>query len=202
MSTFKFVPLFLAGAIVSASAQTPTCPMANAASGCNTTIVINPNGSLTVAAGSGSVPYDGSDDNLVGILNNSGSKVNSITLSGYGADGGIFAFDGDGIDGYLGIAVNSMDASSGGYGGPVSYFTNLSQTVVPYDTGNVNFIGGLANGAQTYFSLEDSFTEAVITPTPVSPGAPSSVPEPNTLLLLGTGALGIAGTLRRRYFGV
>jgi hypothetical protein len=180
-------------ATVPAMSQTPTCPVAgNATMGCNTTIVINPSGTLTIAAGPSATPYDGSDDNLVGILNNSGATVNAILLSGHGVDGGIFSFDGDGVDDYLSPAIspNAMDTSSGGYGGPLSYFTNLSATVVADDTGMVNFIGGLADGAQTYFSLEDSFAEAVITPGPVGT---SVTPEPSTLLLLG-----IAGEVKRR----
>ncbi len=180
-------------ATVPALGQTPTCPAAGSATGCNTTIVINPGGTLTIAAGPGVTPYDGSDDDLVGILNNSGATVNAIALSGSGSAGGIFSFDGDGVDSYLtpAISPNPMDASSGGYGGPLSYFTNISAA---QDSGMVNFIGGLASGAQTFFSLENSLGQAVITP-----GGPSVTPEPGTLLLLGTGVLGLAGQIKRRF---
>lgn len=199
MKTLQFSAVLLAGALASAVAlaQTPTCPAYGSASGCNTNIVVNADGSLSITAGPGATPYDGSDDNLVGILNNSGHTVNSIHLSGFGADGGIFEFDGDGVDAF-GAPGNAQDDS--GYGGPLSYFSNITSVIGTDSDGDVNFIGGLANGAQTYFSLEDTFAEAPITPTPVGGGGGTSVtPEPSTFVLLGTGALGIAGSLRRRF---
>ena len=182
--------VLLAGALAtapSAFAQ-PTCPAAGSATGCNSTIIINPDGSLTIAGNSSTAPYDGSDDNLVGILNSSGHTVNSIHLSGAGNGGGLFAFDGDGIDFYVGIPNNPSDPS--GYGGPLSFFTNITATNTFADTGDVNFIGGLADGASTYFSLESSAGT-----TPIF----TSTPEPSTFVLLGTGALVVAGSVRRRF---
>src|SRR5437879_2676374 len=62
--------------------------------GCNTIITINADGSVTVAAGGkGSVPYDGVEDQLVGVVNNNAAPLTSLTLTG----AGIFGFDGDGI---------------------------------------------------------------------------------------------------------
>ncbi len=169
----------------------PLCPAAGYASaGCNSILTFNPGGTYTVTPGAATTPYDGSDDNLVGVVNNSGATVFSITLTGSGNGGGLFAFDGDGVNNVLGIANNSHDTSNGGYGGPLSYFTNVNGAET---TGTVNFFGGVANGATTYFSLESTFQSSTITPT-------SPTPEPNTLMLLGTGALGIAGSLRRRFF--
>src|SRR5580692_9608013 len=64
----------------------------NAATGCNTLITIAANGTVTVTIPD-TTPYDGSDDTLIGVLNNSPSAVGSLALTG----SGIFGFDGDGI---------------------------------------------------------------------------------------------------------
>ena len=178
--------------LASATAFGSLCPNTSyATNGCNSVLTLGPGGVNTVVAGGSSTPYDGSDDNLVGVINNSGHTVNSVNLTGYGNGGGLFAFDGDGINEVLGVAYNPHDST--GYGGPISYFTNLSTTTYFDDTGTVNFFGGLANGSTTYFSLESDFTGSTIIPG-------GQTPEPGTLVLLGTGALGAAGALRRRLF--
>ena len=194
MKGLKLCAVLLAGAFTSAAAIGQSCPAAGSAPGCDSTIVINPNGSLTITAVPGSTPYDGNDDNLVGILNSSGHSVSSINLMGSGNGGGLFAFDGDGIDGYT-AGSNTTDTT--GYGGPLAFFTNITTTSVLDDTGTVNFInGGLANGSSTYFSLESDASGATI----IGGGGGGSVtPEPSTFVLLGTGVLGVAGTLRRRF---
>ena len=142
MKGLRFCALLTAGALVSATAfavAPPTCPSGGSATmGCNSTIIINSDGSLTIATGPSAIPYDGDDDNLVGILNNSGHTVNSIHLSGQGNGGGLFAFDSDGIDLFI-PGGNVMDGT--GYGGPQSFFPNISSTNVFADTGDVNFIG-------------------------------------------------------------
>ena len=58
--------------------------------------------------------YDGSDDTYIGVINNSGGTVSSITLS---STTDIFGFDGDGISTpRFGAPGNSTDST--GYGGP------------------------------------------------------------------------------------
>ena len=200
MKGLKICAVLVAGAFASASAFAQ-CPAAGSATGCDTTIVIGPGGTLTVTPVAGSTPYDGSDDNLIGITNHSGGSVSSIVLSGTGNGGGLFAFDGDGIDQYLANTnPNSMDTSGTNgyaYGGPISYFTNVSADQA---TGTVNFIGGLGDGQSTFFSLESSIGTTTITPGPVNGGGGGAVtPEPSTFVLLGTGALSLAGGLRRRF---
>lgn len=167
------------------------CPAYGSAPGCNEVITINANGSVSVTGlAANGVNYDGSDDALVGIVNNSHVAVSSITLNGNGVD--IFGFDGDGVDTF-GAPGNAKDNT--GYGGPNSYFTNISPD---YTMGTVDFITPLAaNGGSTYFSLEESFN-ASNPPTPTPPNT-TPTPEPQSLMLLGTGALGVVGSLRRRF---
>ena len=143
--------------------------------------------------------YDGSDDVEVALLNNSSMEQTAITLSGTGNGGGIFAFDGDGISQYTdantGMLTPGNPADLSGYAGPGVTFSNINSA---QDSGTVNF--DLAPGAYTYFSLESSPSSInngggiVVTPvTPINP-----VPEPGSLVALGSGVLALLGALRGR----
>jgi PEP-CTERM motif len=167
------------------------CPAAGFATGCNEVIDIGAGNVLTFTLGPSGTPYDGSDDNLIGVQNNSGHTISALTLMGSGNGGGLFAFDGDGIDGYT-SASNAIDTT--GYGGNDAYFTNIYTTNVTNDTGTVNFIGGLADSTVTWFSLESAASGGSgIT------GTVSSVPEPSTyaMLLAGLGLIGFAAYRRK-----
>jgi len=131
-----------------ASAQ---CPAVGQANGCNVIITItNTGASVSVT---GEKPYDGVEDMLVGVVNNSSLPIRALELrSGMG----IFNFDGDGITMY-GIAGNAMDGT--GYGGPNAYFTAIDFTK---KTGTVNFIASIAPfGGTGFFSLEEALKSAV-----------------------------------------
>lgn len=62
---------------------------------CGIVITLNSGGTATVTATAGQGPYDGIEDTLIGVVNNSGASVNSLSLS---ATTTIFAFDNDGIE--------------------------------------------------------------------------------------------------------
>jgi len=101
---FVFTLAFLLAGTTKALAQGP-CPAAGYSPGCNMLITINPNGSVTVV-NTGNTPYDGSDDNMYGVINNSSHLITSMYITGSGNGGGAFEFDFDGacaygIDKYL-----------------------------------------------------------------------------------------------------
>ncbi|MGA2950164.1 MAG: MBG domain-containing protein [Candidatus Sulfotelmatobacter sp.] len=138
------------------------------ATGCGVIITIPPSGQAS-AAPTGEGPYDGSDDTLVGIINNSGAPLSSITLSA-GTD--IFGFDGDGPCNYAqfsnsiyskpanpndcfnypaGVSTTAQPgADPYDYQGPDNTFTNYGSLT----TGTVNFITPIPNGGSTWFALE------------------------------------------------
>jgi len=77
---------------VSGAAQFTECPPVYNDSGCQFQITVT-NSTTTVANDPTQGPYDGSDDALIGIVNNSTNTISSIPIS---AEIELFGFDGDG----------------------------------------------------------------------------------------------------------
>jgi hypothetical protein len=173
---------FLAGV---ANAQSP-CPTfsGTASSGCGAVVTISGTQAM-VAPGPAGGPYDGSDDTLVGVVNNIPSCTpggSSLTVTCgiaiYSLDltstSSICGFDGDGIDTY-GAPSNGMDST--GYGGPNVYFTPTPPaTSINPNACRVNFIKPIQPGGGTgYFSLENALTNAT---NPCTALLNNSVPKP------------------------
>ena len=147
-SKLVFGAAFLLGGTILTSAASAQCPTVGNDTGCGTIITVTGTGATFMATGMG--PYDGSDDTLVGVVNNipactpgqksqtaCGVSIYSLDLS---ATNTIFGFDGDGISSpTYGIPNNPLDVQNGNtqYGGPNAYFTNINANQT---AGRVNFI--------------------------------------------------------------
>ncbi|HUP03239.1 MAG TPA: hypothetical protein VMU19_04585 [Bryobacteraceae bacterium] len=173
------------------------CPALGDATDCNVVFTFNSDGTVSTAFPAGGVtPYDGSDDAMIGVINNSGSTILNVQFSGSGNGGGAFEFDDDGACSYvspdpcnhvpLGAYVSVWGDNGYWDQGSGVWFTNVNAAE---DTGTVWFAGGLANGSTAWWSMESAVGANGYTPAPPTP----NVPEPGIITLLcvslvGTGA--------------
>ena len=115
-------------------------------------------------------PFDGVEDTLVGVVNNSSRTLRSLSLS---SNTDMFGFDADGIcSGAYGPWTGSTGCPYGstGYEGPGVSFSNIPSNS---SGGIVNFAGGVAPGHTEYFSLEERLTARTVIgggPTAVEQG--------------------------------
>jgi hypothetical protein len=129
------------GVVHAASPPFNQCPAIGASPSCAVLITINPGGSLSFQQDPSVKPFDGIDDQLVGVVNNSGTVASSISLSGPD----IFGFDGDGA----GSVFPGGPFGSTGYEGPQTNFA-----ITDVNNGTVLFLNGLPNDTSRWFSLE------------------------------------------------
>ena len=185
------VAMFIGASHASATSFSQCPAVGNDTNGCEllvTVLAVNGSGAATswsvATASPDQGPYDGVEDTLIGIVNSSGQTLNSISFSGIVSGDGIFDFDGDGACAAIGCTNGAGDTS--GYGGPNVFFSNIGGTLD--SSGTVNFKNGLTNGSSAWFSLEEQVSANVI----------SQTPEPGTLMLFGSGLVGIAAFIRRK----
>jgi hypothetical protein len=159
------------------------CPAVGADSSCGVLIDVTSSGA-TVFSDPAQGPYDGEDDSLVGVLNQSGVALNELSLS---SSSDIFGFDGDGICAEPYKVFNAgCPFGSTAYEGPGTSFEPNDQ-----NSGIVKFNPPIPPGGTSYFSLEEAVEETNLAAglpdaecdqywTP--PGQILSVPEPGVLV--------------------
>jgi len=178
---------------------------------CNVELILDAGGTLNTVVVDSTHPYDGSEDQLVGVINEDpNANISSIGLTG----SGIFGLDGDGIctyqsastpSGILGYCTSSQVAGTDpqDYQGPDNTFA-----VTNANSGTVNFssaitdasgtgIAGTPNNS-TFFSLEEAPSQTGFGSTSVGTTPINATPEPGSLALLGTVGLGMLPMLRKR----
>jgi hypothetical protein len=118
--------------------------------------VINPDRSVYVYTDPSVGPFDGIEDTLVGIQNNSSQPVPAIVAYG---PSGLFSFDGDGVCNASGSPAGCPFGSTGYEGPGISFITDPTSQA----DGELDFAGaGLVAGSPTYFSLEGAVTSATL----------------------------------------
>jgi hypothetical protein len=109
------------------------CPPVGESPSCKVLLVVEPSGSVTVYSDDAVGDYDGGDDTLVGIWNNSSSSVDAVTVAGPGSS--LAGFDGDGLCTYISCTWPAPT----GYEGPQNTFTTDPTNL---DSAEVDFSGG------------------------------------------------------------
>lgn len=187
---------FAVGTVDVTPAHANVCPIITDAFGsgatdCNVLLTINADGTVTGSNPSGTTNYDGSDDAIIGILNNTSTTLNHFLILGSSSFGGSFGgMDGDGIcqtSRFSGAAcTNSPQNTTFDYAPD-----GITLTAINATDGYVDIAGGLAPGAGLYFSLEAPASITDITLI-------TSVPEPASVALFGSALAALAFWRRRR----
>ena len=150
-----------------ASASPPTppfkqCPAYGFDTSCAVLVVVNAHGGFESYTDPSQGPFDGKEDVLIGVQNNSSSSVTSVTLKG----NDLFGFDGDGLcsglkesesEEYFAPSPAGCPFGRTGYEGPNTSFSNYKEEDAEQDAdeGTVNFLNGSVEpGESSYFSLE------------------------------------------------
>lgn len=176
--------------IAGAAQPTPTfhqCPTVGFDTGCQILVWIDATGTVHFLTDPAQPPFNGSEDTLVGVQNDSSSTVGAITLQGTGLDSqgntvGDFAFDQDGVcsgnneSGAPGFQPppSSCPFDPSGYAGSNNTFTNISGNG---QQGTVQFDVALNPGNSAYFSLEGNINAANLHIIKASPTLTTNTPS-------------------------
>jgi hypothetical protein len=145
------------GAAGAAGPPTPftQCSAVGQSPSCKVLLVVNADDTVSVYDDPSVGDYDGGDDTLVGIVNNSNKPVTAVTVTGPGSY--LAGFDSDGLCSFISCSWSHPT----GYEGPLNTFTTEPSN---FDVAEVDFGGsGLTVGSSSYFSLEGTLTAAQLT---------------------------------------
>jgi hypothetical protein len=134
------------------------CPAIGVDQSCGILIYVTNSGAQVLSDPSQG-PYDGGDDTLIGIVNESSKPLSSISLS---SNTDIFGFDGDGICSYSSwTGDEKCPYGPTGYEGPGTHFGENNG-----NSGPVVFSPTLAaGGGSAYFGLENALSQATLVNT-------------------------------------
>ena len=177
--------------IISVAAGSLTqCAATGSAGTCAAVYQFNSDGSVDTLVDSSVPSTDGIEDTLIGVQNNSGHILDSLTLNGAGL--GIFGFEGDGGSAIANPGTGAGDTYFGKYFDGKNNLlgtTSFSGINGATDVGTIDF-AGLVSGGYGWFVLEEQIDFS-------APPNVSSVPLPAALPLMAS-ALGFGGLARRR----
>ena len=147
-------------ALALTSAATPTtpfteCPAVGYDTSCGILVDVTDAG-VQVLEDPGQGPYDGGDDTLVGVLNQSSKTLGHLSLA---SNSYIFSFDGDGICSSTYLIDPGCPFGTTEYEGPGTSFIEISPD---YMSGVVSFSPGIEPGGTAYFSLEEPLTSSAV----------------------------------------
>jgi len=204
--------LSLLFASTSFAAPTPPfkqCPVVGYDTSCQLLIDFSSTGTATVLTDPSQGAFDGVEDTLIGVQNDSPVTVNSFTVTATSSSTDPpFSFDGDGacsgVNSNPGLGTFAPPPAGcpfgpSGYEGPGVSYTNIS---ADDNSGTVTFAGGIPSGGSAWFSLEGQVTASSISipPPPMvtitTPGNGDTYPEgtsltPSFMCKDGVGAPGL-----------
>jgi lysophospholipase L1-like esterase len=135
---------------------------------CALLIYVTSAGATGVAGDPSQGPFDGVEDTLIGVQNDSSFSIGSIPVSSTSGKA-LFGFDGDGVcSTFNGLQLLGCPFGPTGYEGPGVSFTNIAANLTG---GTVNFSPAIRPGQHAYFSLEEAL--ATVPPFDLDPGPPA-----------------------------
>lgn len=166
----------LASPLATATPTAPftECPPVGADTSCALLVQVTDSG-VTILQDVSQGPYDGIEDTLIGVLNQSSEDLGHLSL---GSNTDLFGFDGDGICFYN--FDPGCPFGPTGYEGPGTSFTEISADA---SGGVVNFNPPIPPGGSRYFSLEEALSAQTVVsggPSPVEQGGAPNRSERHT----------------------
>jgi hypothetical protein len=149
-----FLCLVSAPAFAAPSPPFTQCPAIGADSGCALLIYIDSSGVPTVSGDPSQGPFDGIEDTLIGVQNDSSQPLTSMPVSATSGKQ-LFGFDGDGLCTFAFSGSAGCPFGTTGYEGPGTSFVNISSDLT---TGVIQFSPGVPPGGHAYFSLEEALS--------------------------------------------